>query len=91
MENEQDFYEKYYPITDSKTNILIVDLETTGLNHLTDEIVEIGICKLNIKTGAIQILVDTLVKSNPAPDSWILLINIVDRKLVPTMDCMSGL
>jgi DNA polymerase III alpha subunit (gram-positive type) len=72
MENELEFYERMFPIKDAKDHILIIDLETTGLNYMVDEIVEIGICKLNIKTGKISILIDSLIKSNPTSDSWII-------------------
>jgi len=40
--------------------IAIIDLETTGKDTYSDAIVEIGICKLNLKTGAIESIFDKI-------------------------------
>ena len=40
--------------------IAIIDLETTGTDPYSDAIVEIGICKLNLKTGEIVPLFDKI-------------------------------
>ena len=54
--------------------IAIIDLETTGQDTYSDAIVEIGICKLNLKTGLITPLFDKICQENNKEikyDAWI--------------------
>lgn len=44
--------------------ILILDIETTGLNHNSDCILEIGIVSLNLETGEVKEVYDSLVKED---------------------------
>lgn len=44
------------------TEILVLDIETTGLNPQHDFILELGIVKLNIETGLITPLFDEIFK-----------------------------
>ncbi len=53
--------------------IAIVDIETTGLN-ISDAIVEIGICKLNLKTGDITPLLKEICQEHDKkidPNAWV--------------------
>ena len=53
--------------------IAIVDIETTGLN-ISDAIVEIGICKLNLKTGDITPLLMKICQEHDKkidPNAWV--------------------
>ena len=55
--------------------ILVVDLETTGTERGTDQIVEIGIVEINLITKKIRFLVNCVVKPrhfwNDYQDAWI--------------------
>ncbi len=42
--------------------VCVVDLETTGFNPRRDFLVEVGICRLDLATGEITSLVDSLVQ-----------------------------
>jgi len=57
--------------------IVVVDIETTGLDPISDIILEIGICELNLDTGECLKLFDKVVKepkfSEDYRDSWIFL------------------
>jgi DNA polymerase-3 subunit epsilon len=44
--------------------ILITDIETTGFNHQNDGILEIGAVSLNLKTGEIKEVFDSLLKED---------------------------
>jgi len=44
------------------SSILVVDLETTGLNAGFDDIVEIGIAKLHLETGKVSKVFDQVIK-----------------------------
>ena len=44
--------------------IIIVDIETTGFSHSKNHIVEIGIASLNLKTGEIRGIYNTLVRED---------------------------
>lgn len=50
-----------YPKMDPD-HILIVDVETTGLDESENQIVEIGIAQINLQTNRISMLVDCVVK-----------------------------
>lgn len=41
--------------------ILVIDIETTGFNHKSDKILEIGIVKLDLKNGCIEPVYNELV------------------------------
>jgi len=47
-----------------KNKILILDTETTGFSPKKNHIVELGIVELNIKTGAIKPLFDSVIKED---------------------------
>ncbi len=54
----------------------VIDIETTGLNPRYDYIVEVGICKIDLGTGEVSPLLDTLVceegfKRDGDPNGWI--------------------
>ncbi|MHA1821970.1 MAG: 3'-5' exonuclease [Promethearchaeota archaeon] len=77
MKGAQIGTKKYFQnmIEASNYEIAIVDLETTGRDPRKDLIVEVGIARLNLKTGAITKLFDSVVKekgfSRAHCDSWI--------------------
>ncbi len=57
-------------------DVSVIDIETTGLDSTYDYIVEVGMCKLDLKTGVVSPLLDTLVceagfKKDGDPDGWI--------------------
>ena len=61
---------------DSKNNkVAVIDIETTGTNPFRDLILEIGIAELDLETGEIKILFDSLVKEpkfgEKHRDAWI--------------------
>lgn len=61
-------------------NFLVIDLETTGLSPITDEIIEIGAVK--IVDGAISGTLQTLVRPNkPVPDEVAALTGISNAML----------
>lgn len=67
------FWTKYKKVKKPK-EIAIVDLETTGDNFYSDSIIEIGICKLNLTTGAIEPLFNKVCceKGKEIPhEAWI--------------------
>lgn len=56
--------------------ILVIDIETTGLNPLQDKILEVGIVELNLLTGEIKTIFDKLCHERPislddVKNSWI--------------------
>ena len=55
--------------------VAVIDIETTGLDPKRDLILEIGIVELNLDTGEIRILFDSLIKEpkfgKEYRDSWI--------------------
>ena len=55
--------------------VVVIDIETTGLDPKRDLILEIGIVELNLDTGEISILFDSLIKEpkfgKEYRDSWI--------------------
>lgn len=61
--------------SDSGDGIIVVDIETTNFLHRGGLIVEIGIVKLDLKTGEIKMLYNELVKEKGFDhnhfDSWI--------------------
>jgi DNA polymerase-3 subunit epsilon len=57
-------------------DVCVIDIETTGLDPIFDYIVEVGICKLDLATGEVSPLLNTLVceegfKWDGDPDGWI--------------------
>ncbi|MEA3248416.1 MAG: exonuclease domain-containing protein [Nanoarchaeota archaeon] len=59
---------------DPLEEILVIDLETTGLDIFTDSIIEIGICKLNLKDGHIEEIYNKVCHEKGReinPNSWI--------------------
>ena len=54
----------------NKTEIIIIDLETTGLTTKNNHIVEIGVVKLNLKTGVINVIYNHVI-SLPKPEDII--------------------
>lgn len=59
----------------SFNKVAVIDIETTGLDPVTDLIIEIGIVELNLETGETRILFDSFVKEaefgEDYKDSWI--------------------
>jgi len=58
-------------------NILIIDIETTGLSPKNGSIVEIGIVELNLETGSSKVIYDKLCHQKPitlnhVKNSWIV-------------------
>lgn len=56
-------------------NILVIDIETSGFNHTKDVIFEIGIVSLDLESGNIKTLFDSVIRephlSQRHRDSWI--------------------
>ncbi len=57
-------------------DVCVIDIETTGLDPTFDYIVEVGMCKLNLDTGQVTPLLNTLVceagfRRDGDPDAWI--------------------
>jgi DNA polymerase III epsilon subunit-like protein len=48
----------------SSDKLLVIDIETTGFNHKTDCILELGVIELNTDTGNITELLDVQIKEN---------------------------
>lgn len=60
-----------------KNKILVLDIETTGFLNANGKIVEIGICELDITTGATKLLFDSCVHETgitreEVQNSWIV-------------------
>lgn len=55
--------------------ILVVDIETTGFRPSNDCVLEIGIVELNLTTGEVRVLLDTLLREEEFGedhhDSWV--------------------
>lgn len=61
-------------LEDLLEEIIIIDLETTGLNYYVDAIIEIGICKLNLRTGNIEPIFSKICQEqdkNIPHDAWV--------------------
>jgi len=61
----------------SGTKILIIDIETTGLDPKSGKIVEVGIVSLNLETSVITTILDSLCHENgitrqEVEESWIV-------------------
>ena len=76
MKEKQNYRDLFEFIDNSRLNsIAVVDIETTDLKPENGFIVEIGIVKLNLETGATEILFDSLMKEpkfdEKSRNSWI--------------------
>jgi len=49
----------------SGNKVAVIDIETTGFSPENDLIVEIGIAEINLDTGEIEIIFDSLIKEPP--------------------------